>query len=45
MKNTAPFKDEWFKARKWSRLIAKTKKGKPVVTDKGMVLWGRSKDA
>ena len=43
MKNTAPFKDEYYKQRKWQRLIAKTKQSKPIVTERGMVLWGKSK--
>ena len=44
MKNKAPFKEEYKKQLVFERLMAKTKKIKPVVSN-GKVLWGSRSDS
>lgn len=47
MKNTAKFKSGYEKHGKWrmfDKMIRTTIKNKPIVTEKGLVLWGKAKE-
>lgn len=47
MKNTAKFKSGYEKHGKWrmfDKMIRTTTKKKPIVTEKGLVLWGKAKE-
>ena len=47
MKNTAKFKSGYDKHGKWrmfDKMIRTTTKKKPIVTEKGLVLWGKAKE-
>jgi hypothetical protein len=47
MKNTAKFKSGYEKHGKWrmfDKMIRTTTKNKPIVTEKGLVLWGKAKE-
>lgn len=47
MKNTAKFKEGYGKHGKWrvfDNMIRNAKQSKPIVTEKGLVLWGKAKD-
>ena len=47
MKNKAKFKKGYEKHGRWrmfDNMLRNTKQSKPIVTEKGMVLWGKPKD-